>query len=46
MKDQRLIALLEAGQMKALKAVSKRKRVSLAEIVRRALAMYLKKGGK
>jgi hypothetical protein len=32
--------------MKALKARSKRDKVSLAEIVRQALAMYLKKGGK
>jgi hypothetical protein len=46
MKDQRLIALIEPGQMKALKAAAKREKVSLAEIVRRALSMYLKKEGK
>jgi hypothetical protein len=32
--------------MKALKARSKRDKVALAEIVRRAIEMYLKKGGK
>jgi len=46
MKDKRLIALIEPGQMKALKAAAKRGKVSLAEIVRRALAVYLKKEGK
>jgi len=40
------IALIEPGQMRALKAVSKREKASSAEIVRRALAMYLKKEGK
>jgi hypothetical protein len=45
-KDTRLIALIEPAQMKALKARSKRDKISLAEVVRRALAMYLKKGGK
>jgi len=45
-KDARLIALIEPGQMKALKARSKREKISLAEVVRRALEMYLKKGGK
>jgi len=42
MKDTRLIALIEAGQMKALKAAAKREKVSLAEIVRRAITNYLK----
>jgi hypothetical protein len=42
MKDTRLIALIEPGQMRALKAAAKRERVSLAEIVRRAISSYLK----
>jgi len=42
MKDTRLIALIEAGQMRALKAAAKREKVSLAEIVRRAISSYLK----
>jgi hypothetical protein len=42
MKDTRLIALIEAGQMRALKAAAKREKVSLAEIVRRAITNYLK----
>jgi hypothetical protein len=37
MKDTRLIALIEAKQMKMLKAVAKREKISLAEVVRRAL---------
>ncbi len=32
MKDTRLIALIEAKQMKALKAAAKRKQVSLGEV--------------
>jgi len=36
-KDTRLIALIEAKQMKVLKAVAKREKISLAEVVRRAL---------
>jgi hypothetical protein len=43
MKDTRLIALIEAGQMRALKAAAKREKVSLAEIVRRALTNYLRR---
>jgi Ribbon-helix-helix protein, copG family len=42
MKDTRLIALIEAGQMRALKAAAKREKVSLAEVVRRAIDAYLK----
>ena len=42
MKDTRLIALIERKQMKALKAISKREKVSLGEIVRRAISSYLK----
>ena len=42
MKDTRLIALIEAGQMRALKAEAKREKVSLAEIVRQAITNYLK----
>jgi hypothetical protein len=44
MKDTRLIALIEASQMKALKASAKRQKVSLAEVVRRAIGEYLKQG--
>jgi hypothetical protein len=40
-KDTRLIALIEASQMKALKNVAKREKVSSAEIVRRAISRYL-----
>jgi hypothetical protein len=42
MKDTRLIALVEARQMKALKAVAKRGNISLGEVVRRAITRYLK----
>jgi Ribbon-helix-helix protein, copG family len=42
MKDTRLIALIEAKQMKALKAAAKREKVSLGEVVRRAISSYLK----
>jgi len=42
-KDTRLIALVEAGQMKALKAVAKREKASLAEIVRRAIDEFLER---
>jgi len=42
MKDTRLIALIEAKQMKALKATAKRKQVSLGEVVRQAIYRYLK----
>jgi hypothetical protein len=42
MKDTRLIALIEAKQMKALKATAKRKGVSLGEVVRQAISRYLK----
>lgn len=42
MKDTRLIALIEPGQMRALKAAARREKVSLAEIVRRAISSYLK----
>jgi hypothetical protein len=41
MKDTRLIALIEAGQMRRLKAAAKREKVSLAEVVRRAISAYL-----
>jgi len=37
MKDTRLIALIERKQMKVLKAAAKRQKISLAEVVRRAL---------
>jgi Ribbon-helix-helix protein, copG family len=40
-KDTRLIALIETKQMKALKTVAKRQKVSLAEVVRRAINEYL-----
>ncbi len=43
MKDTRLIALIEQKQMKALKAAAKREKVSLGEIVRRAISAYLRK---
>jgi hypothetical protein len=42
MKDTRLIALIEAKQMRALRAAAKREKVSLAEVVRRAINLYLK----
>ncbi len=42
MKDTRLIALIEAKQMKALKAAAKREKVSSGEVVRRAITNYLK----
>jgi predicted HicB family RNase H-like nuclease len=41
MKDTRLIALIEPSQMKALKAAAKRQNVSLAEVVRQAIAAHL-----
>jgi hypothetical protein len=41
-KDTRLIALIEAVQMKALLDRAKRENTSLAEQVRRALTQYLK----
>jgi hypothetical protein len=41
MKDTRLIALIEAKQMRALKAAAKRAKVSLAEIVRRFITTGL-----
>jgi hypothetical protein len=41
MKDTRLIALIEAKQMKALRAAARREKVSLAEVVRRAISAYL-----
>jgi hypothetical protein len=44
MKDTRLIALIEAKQMKGLRAAAKREKVSLAEVVRRAISSYLKAG--
>jgi len=40
-KDTRLIALIESSMMKALEAESKKEKVSIAEIVRRAIAQYL-----
>jgi len=43
MKDTRLIALIEPSMMKAALAASKKAKVSVAEIVRRALQDYLKK---
>jgi hypothetical protein len=42
MKDTRLIALIEAKQMNRLKVAAKREKVSLAEVVRRAIDAYLK----
>jgi len=45
MKDQRLIALITKEQMNGLLRLSKQNKVSLAEIVRRAIDSYLK-GGK
>jgi hypothetical protein len=41
MKDTKLLALIEASQMADLKAEARRRGVSLAEIVRRALTAYL-----
>jgi hypothetical protein len=41
MKDTRLIALIEGKQMKGLKVAAKREKVSLAEVVRRAIDAYL-----
>ena len=41
MKDTRLIALIEVGQMKALKAAAKREKSSVAEVVRKAIDAYL-----
>jgi hypothetical protein len=45
-KDTRLIALIEESTMKALLAQSKKLDVSLAEVVRRAIAEYLAKAAK
>lgn len=41
MKDTRLIALIEPGQLKRLKAAAKHDKVSMAEVVRRAIAQFL-----
>jgi len=41
-KDTRLIALIEASQMRSLKVAAKREKVSLAEVVRRAIGSYLR----
>jgi hypothetical protein len=41
MKDARLIALIEPSQMRTLKAAAERKKVSLAEVVRQAIAAHL-----
>jgi hypothetical protein len=41
MKDARLIALIEPGQMRALKAAAKRDKVTMAEVVRRAISQFL-----
>jgi hypothetical protein len=43
MKDTRLIALIEPSQMRALKALAKRQKTSLAEVVRQALTAHLAK---
>jgi Ribbon-helix-helix domain len=43
MKDTRLIALVEPSMMKSIVAASRKTKVSVAEIVRRALQEYLKK---
>lgn len=43
MKTARLIALIEPETMKALKAEGRKLKVSLAEVVRRAISVYLKK---
>jgi hypothetical protein len=43
MKDTRLIALVEPSMMKAIVAASKKAKVSVAEIVRRALQEFLSK---
>jgi predicted HicB family RNase H-like nuclease len=46
MKDTRLIALIEASQMKALKQAAKKQGVSLATVVRQALAEFLERNSK
>jgi hypothetical protein len=43
MKDTRLITLIEASQMKKLRAQAKAEKVSVAEVVRRAIFNYLAK---
>jgi hypothetical protein len=42
-KDARLIALIERRTMAAIRRESKRSGVSVAEVVRRALAEHLRK---
>lgn len=42
-KDTRLVVLVEAGQMKALKALAKKRGVSLATVVRQAIAEHLER---
>jgi hypothetical protein len=42
-KDQRLIALITKAQMDALLRLSKKKKVSLAEVVRQAIDAYITK---
>ena len=42
-KDKRLVVLITASQLKALKAKQKATGASVGEIVRRAITEYLKK---
>jgi predicted HicB family RNase H-like nuclease len=42
MKDTRLVVLVEAKQMKALRAAAKRRKISLGEVVRRAIDKAVK----
>jgi hypothetical protein len=41
MKDARLITLIEPKKVKALQAVAKREKSSVAEVVRKAIDAYL-----
>jgi predicted HicB family RNase H-like nuclease len=42
MKDTRLVVLVEAKQMKALRAAAKKQKISLGEVVRRAIDKAVK----
>ncbi len=42
MKDTRLVVLVEAKQMKALRSASKKEKSSIGELVRQAIEMRLK----
>lgn len=43
MKDARLIALIERGQMRRLKAAAKRQKITMAEAVRKAIDLFLER---